>query len=85
VKLPMNVDPNGKLEAKVDADKQLGINIGIKHTPTIYVVSDKKQGQPFVEVVDRTNLFSQIDQMIAEAGGTRETTKRAKASGAGAR
>lgn len=86
VSLPLNVDPDGKLEAKVDADKQLGVDVGIKHTPTIYVVSDKKQGQPFVEVVDRTNLFSQIDQMIAEAGGTRDTTtKHAKAGGAGAK
>jgi protein-disulfide isomerase len=81
IKLPLVVDPGGKLEAKVDADKQLGMEIGIKHTPTIYVVSDKKQGQPFIEIVDRQNLYSQIDQMIAEAGGTREKTgaKRQKA------
>lgn len=81
VKLPLDVDPQGKLAAKVEADRQLGIEIGIKHTPTIYVVSDKRQGQPFIEVVDRSNLFSQIDQMIAEAGGTREKAGSKKKAG----
>ena len=64
------IDPQGKLQAKVEADLNLGISIGIEHTPTIFVVSDKQQGKPFVEVVDRSNLYSQIDEMIAEAGGT---------------
>jgi protein-disulfide isomerase len=67
--LPLIVDPQGKLEAEVNRDVNTGIQIGITHTPTIYVVTDKTQGQPFVEIVDRSNLFSQIDQAIAETGG----------------
>ena len=70
IALPLVIDPQGKLQAKVEADLNLGIAVGIEHTPTIFVVSDKQQGKPFVEVVDRRNLYSQIDEMIAEAGGT---------------
>ncbi len=63
VDLPFVVDPQGKLAAEVDADKDLGNRIGIEHTPTIYVVSSKRQGKPFVEVVDRTQLYQLIDSM----------------------
>lgn len=69
LKLPFVVDPQGKLGAMVDADKALGTRIGIQHTPTIYVVSNKKTGTPFVEVVDRSQLFELIDSMKAESGG----------------
>jgi hypothetical protein len=63
------IDPDGKLEAKVNQDVALGNAVGIVHTPTIYVVSNQSTGQPFVEVVDRNNLFQQIDEMIAATGG----------------
>jgi protein-disulfide isomerase len=66
VELPFVVDPNGKLAALVNADKELGKNIGINHTPTIYVVSNKRAGKPFVEVVDRSQLFALIDSMKKE-------------------
>jgi len=69
--LPFVVDPNGQLTAKVKADFNLGQRVGIEHTPTLYVVSNRTTGQPFVEVVDRTQLFSMIDQMKREAGDTR--------------
>lgn len=66
VDLPFVVDPQGKLAAEVTADRDLGKTIPIEHTPTIYVVSNKTQGKPFVEVVDRTQLFQLIDAMKAE-------------------
>jgi protein-disulfide isomerase len=65
--IPFAVDPQGKLTALVDADKALGTRIGIQHTPTIYVVSNTRTGTPFVEVVDRTQLYSLIDEMKAGA------------------
>lgn len=68
LKLPFVVDPQGRLASLVDADKAVGTRIGISHTPTIYVVSNKKSGTPFVEVVDRSQLFQLIDSMKAEAG-----------------
>jgi len=64
--LPFVVDPKGELAAKITADKNLGIGVGIEHTPTIYVVSNKTQGKPFVEVVDRSKLFELIDTMKRE-------------------
>lgn len=67
VALPFAVDPRGDLERKVKADYALGQAINIQHTPTIYVVSNKETGTPFVEVVDRSNLYAMIDQMKREA------------------
>jgi protein-disulfide isomerase len=63
--MPFVLDPGKKLEAKVQADIALGKKIGIQHTPTIWVVGATKgaQGEPFVEVVDRTQLSRMVDDM----------------------
>ena len=62
--LPFLLDPGKKLEAKVDADVALGKKIGIQHTPTIFVVSNSKtKAEPFVEVVDRSQLTQMIQDM----------------------
>ena len=66
VELPFVVDPNGMLAAEVNADKELGKNLHIDHTPTIWVVSNKHSGKPFVEVVDRSQLYALIDSMKKE-------------------
>jgi protein-disulfide isomerase len=66
VELPFVVDPGGKLAALVNADKELGKEINIQHTPTLYVVSNKRSGKPFVEVVDRSQLYALIDAMMKE-------------------
>lgn len=66
VDLPFVVDPQGKFADEVRADRQLGERIGLEHTPTIYVVSNKTQGKPFVEVVDRSQLYQLIDAMKSE-------------------
>lgn len=65
--LPFLVDPRGELAVKVKADYTLGQRTGVSHTPTIYVVSDSTRGKPFVEVVDRSELFTLIDEMIRAA------------------
>src|SRR5947208_10905207 len=56
IDLPFAVDPQGKLAAEINQDRNLGQRVGIQHTPTIDVVSNLTQGKPFVEVVDRTKL-----------------------------
>jgi protein-disulfide isomerase len=68
VALPFVVDPNGELAAKIKADFLLGQRIPLDHTPTIYIVSDTVRGKPFIEVVDRTQLYQMIEQVIKEAG-----------------
>jgi protein-disulfide isomerase len=63
VSVPFVVDPDGKLAGLVRADKDLGTTLHIDHTPTIWVVSSKKGGNPFVEVKDTSQLYVTIDQM----------------------
>jgi protein-disulfide isomerase len=63
VDLPFVVDPQGKLAAEVNAERALGNRIGVHQTPTIYVVSSKPGGKPYVEVTDRSQLFQTIDAM----------------------
>jgi protein-disulfide isomerase len=66
IELPFVIDPEGKLAALINADKELGKAIQINHTPTLYVVSNKRSGKPFVEVVDRSQLYALIDAMMKE-------------------
>lgn len=63
VDLPFVVDPQGKLAAEVNAERNLGNRIGVHQTPTIYVVSSKPGGKPYVEVTDRSQLYQIIDAM----------------------
>jgi protein-disulfide isomerase len=63
VTLPFVVDPDGKLAGLVKADKDVGINLHIDHTPSIWIVSNKKGGKPFVEVTDTSQLYVTIDAM----------------------
>jgi protein-disulfide isomerase len=76
VNLPFAVDPRGELAKKVKADYALGQAINIQHTPTIYVVSNKESGTPFVEVVDRSNLYAMIDKMKSEAAPVSATASK---------
>lgn len=66
IDLPFVIDPDGKFAAEVNADKQLGKSIKLEHTPTLFVVSNKRTGKPFVEVVDRSQLYALIDEMMKD-------------------
>ena len=66
IDLPFVVDPDGKLTKLIEADRAAGTQLNLQHTPTLYVVSNKRSGTPFVEVVDRTQLFQLIDTMKKE-------------------
>jgi protein-disulfide isomerase len=80
VAFPFVVDPQGKLAADVKADYALGQRIGIEHTPTIWVVTNRTGGNapPFVEVVDRTKLYDIIDQALASTKPAHATTASIK-------
>jgi protein-disulfide isomerase len=69
---PFAVDPQGRLEAQVKADYDLGQSVGIQHTPTIWVVTRNTSGTPFIEVVDRAKLFTLIEE--AQARSTARST-----------
>ena len=64
--LPFIVDPNGKLAAEVNADRDLGKAINLDHTPTVYIVSSRNPNKPYVEVKDNNQLYSTIDAMMKE-------------------
>jgi protein-disulfide isomerase len=66
VGLPFVIDPEGKLAAQVKADRDLGTTLHIEHTPTIWVVSNKKTGKSYVEVADTSQLYVTIDAMMKE-------------------
>ena len=64
--LPFVIDPNGKLAAQVNADRDLGKAIKLDHTPTVYIVSSRNPSKPYVEVKDNNQLYSTIDAMMKE-------------------
>ena len=64
--LPFVVDPDGKLAAMVRGDKDLGTSLHVDHTPTIWLVSNKRTGTPYVEVKDTNQLYVMIDAMKKE-------------------
>lgn len=66
VDLPFVIDPNGKLAAEVNADRDLGKAIKLDHTPTVYIVSSRNPSRPYVEVKDNSQLYSTIDAMMKE-------------------
>ena len=66
VDLPFVIDPNGKLAAEVNADRDLGKAIKLDHTPTVYIVSSRNPSRPYVEVKDNNQLYSTIDAMMKE-------------------
>jgi protein-disulfide isomerase len=60
--LPMIIDPNGLFAAEVHADHTLGERIGLRQTPTIFIVTQKG----YTEVTDITQLYAMLDTAIAE-------------------
>jgi len=66
VDFPFVIDPTGKLAAEVNADRDLGKAIKLDHTPTVYIVSSRNPGKPYIEVKDNTQLYSTIDAMMKD-------------------
>jgi protein-disulfide isomerase len=65
--MPFAVDPQGKLQAAINADAALAQQIGVKSTPTIYVVTSGSKGAPYIQVQKpATELYSTIDQAMAD-------------------
>jgi protein-disulfide isomerase len=73
--LPELYDSSGALRAKVTADSELGKSLGIRQTPTIYVVSNSPQ-MPYVQVSDQAKLFETIDQVKAALGPAPKAAKK---------
>jgi protein-disulfide isomerase len=77
--LPFAVDPEGKLKDKIIADRDLGTQIGLQHTPTIFVVGNGGAATPAVEVEDRTKLDQIIEDMLAKTTPAKTAPKKGTA------
>jgi len=66
VDLPFVIDAGGKLSALVNADRDLGKAIKLDHTPTVYIVSNRNPGKPYVEVKDNSQLYTTIDAVMKQ-------------------
>lgn len=67
VQMPFVVDPQGKLAEQVKADRDLGRQLGVNQTPTIWVVTTHSHdpGYALVRVGDPQLLFSYLDQAVS--------------------
>jgi len=66
VAMPFAIDPQGNLAAAVDADINMGRNVGVKSTPSIYIVTAGGTGPPYIQVLrPAQDLYNDIDQAIA--------------------
>jgi protein-disulfide isomerase len=73
VALPFVLDPQGKLADEVNADFALGERLGVRHTPTVWVVTDRAGGAPaYTEVTDFNKLYTLLDQATAATGHARK-------------
>lgn len=78
--LPFAVDPEGKLKDKVNADRNVGTQIGLVHTPTVFVVGNGGPATPAVEVEDPSQLDQIIPDMQKKAGaGPKAAPKKGSA------
>jgi protein-disulfide isomerase len=68
IALPFAIDPQGKLLAAVNADKDLGLRTGIDQTPTVFIVTaSNSKGAPYTEVLNiDQDLYRIIDQALAD-------------------
>ncbi len=76
VPMPFAMDPSGQLAAKVDADRDFGIKVGLEHTPTIYIVNDSGHGAPVTEVADLSQLYQRLDETMKEVGPMTSEAKK---------
>lgn len=67
VDMPFVVDPQGKLAGEINADRDLGRQLGVHQTPTIWVVTAHSHdpGHSFVQVTDPQLLYSYLDQAVS--------------------
>ena len=73
VPLPFVIDPDGKLKDKINADVNLGTQLKLQHTPTIFVVGSGAEGPP-VEVTDRSQLGQMVEDALAKSPPVKKAT-----------
>ncbi len=67
--MPFVVDPTGQFGKEVQADADLATRIGLNHTPSIFVVTQKG----YTEVLDVSQLYQTIDTAQASLPAQSDT------------
>ena len=67
IELPFVMDPQGKLAEQVRQDRDLGHQLGVSRTPTLFVVTAHAHspGHPFVQMNDTQMLSVYLDQAVS--------------------
>ena len=63
--LPPDIDPDGRLQALVQADFDLGMQIKLEYVPLIFVIARDAGASRAVEVTDLARLGEAVEQMRA--------------------
>lgn len=72
VQIPFVLDASGRCADEVQADCMLGFRLGLRHTPTIFVVTAKQ----WIEVTDPRQLYAAIDIAKASLTAPAEAKRR---------
>jgi hypothetical protein len=64
LQMPFVPDPTGQFSTEVKADRSLGEKLGVQHTPTIIVCSQRE----WVQVTRVDLLYQTIEEVMAKAG-----------------
>lgn len=75
--IPFVLDPDGQLKAKIIADRNLGTQIGLNHTPTIFVVGNGGPATPPIEIDDYSKIGQAVEEMLQKAPAPAASTKKA--------
>ena len=82
IAMPFAVDPQGKLAGEVNADTAMAQRMGLKSTPSIFVVEAGGKGAPFTQVTNPSQqLYTTIDRAIADTTPAPKTTVARRGSG----
>jgi protein-disulfide isomerase len=82
ISLPFAIDPQGKLADEVKADNALAQRMGLKNTPSIFVVAANSKGAPFTQVMNPAQqLYTTIDRAIADTTPAPKATVAKRGSG----
>jgi protein-disulfide isomerase len=76
IDLPFLMDPGGKFDAEVKADRSLAQRMGIDRTPSIWVVAETPGGPTYAELLNRNGLDELIEKEQAKVGPVKTPTAK---------
>lgn len=75
--IPFVLDQDGQLKAKIVADRNLGNQIGLQHTPTIFVIGNGGPATPPIEIDDYSKIGQAVEEMLQKAPAAAAPAKKA--------